>query len=118
MEVYTKILAQFRETNELPEQLEFYTMRAIKNKQIDIVRSAQRRDYLTEYYGYIEQTDVSLPTDPFEKRRIERAMGKLGEVCQETLNLIGMGWKYNEIHKLTQIYIKLNVNNCKIIENL
>ena len=101
MEVYTRILEKFRETEELPEQLEFYTIRAIRNKNIDVVRASQRIDYINDHEGYLEPIDETLPSDPFMKRRIARAFALLGEACQETLGLIAQGWKYSEIQELT-----------------
>ena len=101
MEVYTKILERFRETNELPDQLEFYTIRAIRNKHIDVLRASARIDYINDSGGDLEPVDESLPSDPFMKKRIARAFGSLGETCQETLGLIAQGWKYSEIHELT-----------------
>ena len=101
MEVYTRILEKFRETNELPEQLEFYTIRAIRNKHVDVLRAAQRIDYINDSDGYLEPVDETLASDPFMKRRIARAFGLLGDACQETLGLIAQGWKYSEIQELT-----------------
>lgn len=103
MEVYTKILAKFRETGELPEQLEFYTIRAIRNKHIDQFRATRRIDYINDIDGYVEPVDDSLPSDPFVKGRIKIAFGELSAVCQQTLGLIAQGWQYNEIHRLTDM---------------
>ena len=101
MDVYTRILEKFRETGELPEQLEFYTIRAIRNKDVDVLRAAQRIDYINDSDGYLEPVDETLPSDPFMKRRIARAFALLGDTCQETLGLIAQGWKYSEIQELT-----------------
>ena len=101
MDVYTKILEKFRESNELPEQLEFYTIRAIRNKHIDAVRASQRIDYINDIEGYLEPVEETIPSDPFMKKRIARALSILGENCQEILLLIAQGWKYSEIKELT-----------------
>ena len=101
MDVYTRILEKFRETGGLPEQLEFYTIRAIRNKHVDVLRAAQRIDYINDSDGYLEPVDETLPSDPFMKRRIARAFALLGDACQETLGLIAQGWKYSEIQELT-----------------
>ena len=103
MDVYTKILAKFRDTNELPEQLEFYTIRAIRNKHIDQIRATRRIDYINDIVGYVGPVDESVPSDPFMKERIHRAFGDLSEICQQTLGLIAQGWQYNEIHTLTDM---------------
>tara|TARA_B100000780_G_scaffold257696_1_gene207672 strand:- start:6 stop:509 length:504 start_codon:yes stop_codon:yes gene_type:complete len=101
MDVYTKILEIFRETNQLPDDLVFYTIRAIRNKHIDIVRASKRIDYIDDVEGYLEPVEESIPSDPFMKRRIARAFGILGENCREILLLISQGWQYNEIKELT-----------------
>ena len=101
MDVYTKILEIFRETNQLPDDLVFYTIRAIRNKHIDIVRASKRVDYIDDVEGYLEPVEESIPSDPFMKRRIARAFGILGENCREILLLISQGWQYNEIKELT-----------------
>ena len=103
MEVYVQIFAKFRETGELPDQLEFYTIRAIRNKHIDHIRASKRIDYINDVDGYLEPVDDTLPSDPLMKRQMDRAFGGLGKVCQETLALIAQGWKYNEIHELTHM---------------
>ena len=101
MDVYTKILERFRETNQLPDDLVFYTIRAIRNKHIDIVRASKRIDYIDDVEGYLEPVEQSIPSDPFMKKRIARAFSILGENCREILLLISQGWQYNEIKKLT-----------------
>ena len=102
MDVYIRILEKFRETGELPEQLEFYTIRAIRNKHIDVLRAGKRIDYINDGdYDYLEPVDETLVSDPFMKRRIARAFALLGDACQETLGLIAQGWKYSEIQELT-----------------
>lgn len=103
MEVYTKIFANFRESGDLPEQLEFYTIRAIRNKHIDHIRASQRIDYINDIDGYLEPVDETLPSDPLIRRRINRAFENLGEICQQTLKLIEEGWKYQQIHELTDM---------------
>lgn len=101
MEVYTKILENFSKTNELPEPLEFYTMRAIRHKHTDMGRASQRIDYINDVDGYLEPVDESVPSDPFMKKRIARALSVLGKNCREILFLITHGWTYNEIKELT-----------------
>ena len=100
MDVYTKILGTFRETNQLPDDLVFYTIRAIRNKHIDIVRASKRVDYIDDVEGYLEPVEESIPSDPFMKRRIARAFGILGENCREILLLSAQGWGYSEIKEL------------------
>ena len=51
MEVYIKILNNFRENNEIPEKLEFYTMRAIRNKHIDYIRGSSKTDSIDDVDG-------------------------------------------------------------------
>ena len=101
MEVYIKILNNFRENNEIPEKLEFYTMRAIRNKHIDYIRGSSKTDSIDDVDGYLEPVDENLPSDPLMRKRIIKAFNKLGETCQEVLKLIEQGWKYSEIQELT-----------------
>jgi RNA polymerase sigma factor (sigma-70 family) len=100
MEVYIKILENFRKTNKLPEPLEFYTMRAIRNKRIDMVRASERIDYIDDVEGYLEPVEESIPSDPFLKKRIARALGTLNENCREILWLSAQGWGYSEIKEI------------------
>ena len=113
MHVFKSVLENFRDTRELPEQLEFYLIRSIRNKFIDDKRRFDRLSSFDDVEGYLEPIDPNLPSDPFMRKRIAKSFQKLSSSCREILGLIAQGWSYAEIQKLT----KRNKNRNNKINN-
>ena len=102
MKSFMKVLEKFKETQELPERLDFYLVKTIRNTFIDGTRRSQFETSIDDTEGYLEPVDPALPSDPLMKKRIIKAFGELSEPCQEMLGLVAQGFTYNEIRDLTE----------------
>ena len=63
--------------------------------------SNKKQTFFDDIDDFFEPVDDTIPSDPFMKKRIANAFGKLTDTCHEILTLIANGYKYSEIKELT-----------------
>ena len=103
MKAFMKVLEKFKETDELPERLDFYLFKTVRNTSIDDKKKKFKFETsIDDTEGYLEPIDPALPSDPLMKKRIIKAFGELSAPCQEILGLVAQGFTYNDIKDLTQ----------------
>ena len=101
MKSFMKVLERFKESQEMPERLDFYLIKVIRNTFLDEFKRSKRVTSIDDTDGYLEPVDPSLPSDPLMKKRIARAFGQLSENCREVLILVAQGMTYNDITEIT-----------------
>ena len=101
MDIFSKFLERFNEKKEFPDNLEAYLIVSIRNRFRDQGRRNRKQTSFDEIDDFFEPVDDTIPSDPFMKKRIANAFGKLTDTCHEILTLIANGYKYSEIKELT-----------------
>ena len=117
MNAIKKVLQHIQKNRKIPENIEAYLIRSIRNSHNDIMRrSIEEGKFMSGWHPPENIVDETPKSDPLLRRKITFALSKLSPKCREILTLVSQKYSYLEISAIRETHIntvRSQISRCR-----